>query len=513
MRRSLPTLLVALVLPLAAAAQLDCRAPEADCSLREAAAQAGVLIGAAVRDVADSDPLYEPALAADFDSVTHEHAMKWNITQPTRGVFSFDGADALVDFAEANGMSVRGHTLIWEQAVVDATPDYVTAITDPADLRALVTAHIQTVVGRYRGRVDAWDVVNEPLETLGSAVHENVFHRVLGPGYIAEVFHLAHAADPDALLFLNEIVLEPTGPKLDALVALTRDLLEQGVPVHGVGVQGHYFIAPEPARIQASLQALADLGVVVELTEVDVLLRGDGDLAARLERQRRDYFGVAAACLAVPGCRRITLWGLTDRHTWIDDFVGPGRAPLPLDADYQRKPAWYGLRDGLLSTTHPLPGKQLVARQNSGKPGRNRLVVQTKSGDVAAAGAGSAGDPTLHGGTLAIDWASGGALWDLPAEGWTPLRRGRGWRYAGASGPVRSAVLKDGRALRILVRGADIGLDLASDPAPVTATLSTGTRSHCLRFSEAQRLRAGKSLRATKAPAPATCPAPRLAGD
>jgi len=332
--------------------QPDCRAPGVDCTLREAAAQAGVLIGAAFGDRGEGDPEYLPALRKDFNSVTAEGAMKWGATQPEYGVFNFGPADWIMDFAEANGLSVRGHTLIWEQSIVDATPDYVTAITDPEELRALMANHIQTVVGRYRGRIDAWDVVNEPLETLGSRLYENVFYELLGPGYIAEAFELAHAADPDATLFLNETLISAGSPEVrfNVLLTLVADLLDQGVPLHGVGLQGHFIIAaPKRDELRANIEKLAELGVVVELTEVDIVLRGTGDETTRLERQRQDYFDLASACVAVEACRRITLWGFTDRYTWINDFFQPGLAPLPLNENYERKPAYFGLRDGLLS--------------------------------------------------------------------------------------------------------------------------------------------------------------------
>jgi endo-1,4-beta-xylanase len=316
--------------------------------LRQAAVQAGVLIGAAYSE--KDDPEYLPALAKDFNSVTHEGAMKWGATQPEYGVFDFGRADAMIEFAETRGMAVRGHTLIWDQAIVDATPDYVTAITDPQELRTLMAEHIRTVVGRYRGRIDAWDVVNEPFETGGAQVYENVFYQLLGPGYIAEAFELAHEADPDATLFLNEALVSTDSAKFDALLALTADLLVQGVPVHGVGLQGHFIVGgPNHDELRANIAKLAALGVVVELTEVDIILRGEGDEATRLERQRQDYFDLASACVAVEACKRITFWGFTDRHTWINGFFGPGLAPLPLDENYERKPAYFGVLDGLLS--------------------------------------------------------------------------------------------------------------------------------------------------------------------
>ena len=334
--------------------ELDCRADGADCTLREAAVQAGVLIGAAFSEKDDRE--YLPALSKDFNSVTHENDMKWAATQPAYGVFNFDRADRMMEFAEANGMAVRGHTLLWEQATVDATPEYVTAITDPQELRTLMANHILTVVGRYRGRIDAWDVVNEPLETGGPQVYENIFYQLLGPGYIAEAFELAHEADPDATLFLNEVLVSTAGAKFDALLALTADLLDQGVPLHGVGLQGHFIVAgPNPDELRTNIEKLAALGVVVELTEVDIVLRGTGDEATRLQRQRQDYFDLVSACLAVEACKRITFWGFTDRYTWIDGFFGPGFAPLPLDENYEPKPAYFGLRDGLLSAGGRVP--------------------------------------------------------------------------------------------------------------------------------------------------------------
>ena len=142
----------------------------------------------------------------------------------------------MMEFAEANGMSVRGHTLVWEQATIDATPDYVTAITDPQELRTLMADHILTVVGRYRGRIDAWDVVNEPLAVLGAELDpDSLFFQTLGPGYIAEVFELAHQADPQAKLFLNEVLVEGQPGKAAGLVTLVSDLLAH---LHATGKGG-----------------------------------------------------------------------------------------------------------------------------------------------------------------------------------------------------------------------------------------------------------------------------------
>jgi endo-1,4-beta-xylanase len=506
---------VLLCWPLGASASADCRTEDADCTLRETAAQVGVRIGAAVREVGFGDPRYASALAADFDSVTHEHAFKWDAVQPARGDFRFEAADRLVAFAEANGMAVRGHTLVWEQALVDSTPGWVTAITDPAELRTVLAEHISTLVGRYRGRVGAWDVVNEPLETAGPVVYENHFHRVLGPGYLAEAFALAHAADPDATLFLNEVLVSAAGPKFDALLALLRDLRRQGVPVHGVGIQGHFFPPVRPAELQANLEALAALDVVVELTEVDVLLRAGADQAARLAAQGHEYFGLAAACRAVPACRRITMWGFTDRYTWIDDFIGPGLAPLPLDVDYQRKPAWFGLRDGLLSRTDAVTGRELVIRVDSGRPDRRRLRVRSRDA-VAVPAPGSTGDPTVHGGALVVSSATSTEAWNLPAAGWRRLAAGRGYEYADrgrVAGPVRRVRVRDGRRIEAVVAGEGLDIRLDADPTPLDVSLDLGNASWCMRFAHALRFRPRRTLRAAYATAPARCPAPGSLGE
>jgi len=330
--------------------QRDCRAVGEDCTLREAAAQGNNLVGAAVRDVFDSDPQYRPALVDHFNSVTAEHAMKWDAIKPERGVFDFAAADELVEIAEAHGIAVRGHTLIWDQSLVDSTPEYVKATTSPRELRELMTEHIQTVVGRYRGRIDSWDVVNEPLETLGASLYPNVFYDHLGPGYIAEALELAHAADPDARLFINENMVCWPGPKFDVLVELVDELLDSGAPLHGVGLQGHFImVGPTFEDLRANIEVLENMGIEVEITEVDIALRGDGDLEVRLERQRQDYYNLARACYSSSACRRVTVWGFTDRYTWVSEFFGEeDAAPLPFDESYGLKPAYYGLRDALL---------------------------------------------------------------------------------------------------------------------------------------------------------------------
>jgi endo-1,4-beta-xylanase len=258
-------------------------------------------------------------------------------------VYDFTRADQTVAFAEANGMRVRGHTLFWSR--LNGTPSWLPGELASADdaaerLRELMAEHVDTVVGRYRGRIHTWDVVNEPL-ALGEAHFdpENLYFQTLGADYVAEAFHLARAADPDALLFLNEILPSLSSSSFDGLLALVSDLLDRGVPIDGVGFQAHYFLAlPDPAVLQARLQAFADLGLRVELTELDISVSlFGGDLSIQADA----YADIFAACVAVDGCSGVTVWGVDDGHTWLDGFFPPGpHRPLLLDESYATKPAY-----------------------------------------------------------------------------------------------------------------------------------------------------------------------------
>ena len=331
-----------------------------DGTLRSAAAQADLSIGSAARDeliVGDEDPEYAAVLTREFDSITPYTAMKWGQIHPEPGRYDFTGADAIVELAEANQMRVRGHTLIWGGAVDPPNPDYVNEAAGPEELRTLMAGHIQTVVGRYRGRVDRWDVVNEPLTLLGApgdtdGLQDHVFLQQLGPGYIAEALELAHAVDPDARLFINEnFVLKP-GPKQDRYVELVRELLSANTPLHGVGFQTHlYFLpaggtdavdAPTEDEMKAALSRFAALGVEVEVTELNVhTWRFDGERDARLALQAEAYGAAVRACLSVAACPAVSVWLFTDRYpTTVESLFGQDGEPLLFDDDYAAKPAY-----------------------------------------------------------------------------------------------------------------------------------------------------------------------------
>jgi endo-1,4-beta-xylanase len=326
--------------------------------LRALAGEAGRAVGAAVEpDEVAADADYAAIVPHDLTSLTAENAMKWQPVHPEPDVWRFGPADAVVALADAHGLRLRGHTLVWGGLQV---PAYVAAAPGADALRALMAEHVATVVGRWAGRVAQWDVVNEPLPSITDAptpdgLDDNVFRRLLGPGYVAEALRLARAADPGAKLFVNENGIEVPGPRQDRFFALVQELLAQGAPLDGVGFQAHVGLIPPAqypgrATVEASLRRFAALGLDVELTELDVaLVFRPGDVASRFARQGDDYRALVEACLAVPRCTGVTTWGLGDRLTWLRSFFGFQDWPLPFDDAWVRKPAYFGMRAGFLA--------------------------------------------------------------------------------------------------------------------------------------------------------------------
>lgn len=301
-------------------------------------------VGTAVDAVAlDREPGYRDDLAAQFSAVTPENAMKWAVVEPKQGEHHWEDADAIVDFARQHGQRVRGHTLVWYVQY----PPWIKGL--PATrLRDVVHRHITEEVARYRGRVADWDVANEVVADHGG-LRASIFLRRLGKGYIADAFRTAHAADPQARLWINEIGAEPIGPKSDALYALVKELRGAGVPLDGVGFQGHFSLQGVPPTFRRNLERFAALGVKVAITELDVALPLPAD-DAKLAAQAKIYARAAADCRAVPACVGVTVWGFTDRHSWIPaNQPGSGAATL-LDGNLEPKPAYRAFADALRGT-------------------------------------------------------------------------------------------------------------------------------------------------------------------
>ena len=322
-------------------------AAPSSCPLRPLADRAGLRLGATLGPEEAVDPGYAGTLAREFNALTPENALKMYATQNERGVWTFAAADAVVAFAEEHGMEVRGHTLVWGQD--QFTPAWVKAITDPEELQQVTAEQIETVMTRYRGRIHRWDVVNEPLATLGTARAGSVWDDLLGPGWVADAFRTAHRVDPDAELWLNEYGTDWVPGKHQALLALVAELVADGVPIHGVGLQTHRIsvAGPDRAAFEQQLRDYAALGLEVAITELDVVTSPTDPQAA--VKQAEAYRRILDACLAVAACREVTTWGVTDASTWLDaqGIFPPPTRPLLFDEHLAPKPAYDAMRSAL----------------------------------------------------------------------------------------------------------------------------------------------------------------------
>lgn len=313
-------------------------------TLRALAQARGIAIGAAVdAEALQSDSQYRDILGQQFNILTPENAMKIVTIQPERNVYNFKDADAVVAFAMAHNMQVRGHVLVWGLNYV--LPSWLTGGNFSRNtLIAILRDYIYTVVSRYRGRVSIWDVVNEAVDPNGS-LGSSFWLQKIGPDYIDMAFRWAHEADPQALLFYNDYG-EGLSRKSDAIYALVKGLLHRGVPLNGVGLQMHVSVgaSPMPQDVLANMQRLAALGLQVQITEMDVQIqRAGGTLPEKLAEQANIYRDMLAVCLEVTKCTAFEMWGFTDRYSWIYASTGHADAPLIFDSLYHPKPAYFAL--------------------------------------------------------------------------------------------------------------------------------------------------------------------------
>ena len=312
--------------------------------LREAAVAAGKLVGTAVQSSFLADVRYTSVFNRHFNYVTAEYEMKWDPIERAQGAENFAGGDMIAGYAASQGMQVKGHALVWHGAV----PGWASGLA-PAEFRTAFENHIRSVAGHYRGRVLAWDVVNEAVADDGSGLRDTVFRQKLGDTYIADAFRLAREADPQALLFYNDYSGEGLSAKSNRIYDLMKSLLAQGVPIDGIGLQMHVTATSPPpdSSIATNMRRLGDLGLLVNISEMDVRIRDvPGTQQTKLDVQKSVYHSIVALCVAEPKCHAVTFWGFTDAHSWIDAQFGADD-PLLFDDQYAAKPAFFGVLDAL----------------------------------------------------------------------------------------------------------------------------------------------------------------------
>jgi len=315
---------------------------QAASTLGASAAASGRYFGTAVAAYKLTDTVYTGILSREFTMVTPENEMKWDATEPSQGTFSYTNADKIVSTAKANGQRVRGHALAWHQQ----QPGWAQSLSGSA-LRSAMVNHITQVATHYQGQLYAWDVVNEAFADGGSGARRDSNLQATGNDWIEVAFRTARAADPSAKLCYNDYNTDGQNAKSNAVYAMVSDFKARGVPIDCVGFQSHFNSAsPVPSDYQANLQRFANLGVDVQITELDI--EGSGSA------QADSYSRVVGACLAVTRCTGITVWGIRDTDSWRASGT-----PLLFDGNGNIKPAYTSTLNALnagVTTTPPTTG-------------------------------------------------------------------------------------------------------------------------------------------------------------
>jgi endo-1,4-beta-xylanase len=314
-------------------------------TLGAAAAERGRYFGVAINGGKLTDSAYTTIANREFNMVTAENEMKIDATEPNQNQFSFTNGDRIANWATSNGKRLRGHTLAWHSQ----QPGWMQNMSGSA-LRAAMLNHVTQVMAHYRGRIYAWDVVNEAFADGGSGARRDSNLQRTGNDWIEAAFRAARAADSGAKLCYNDYNTDGQNAKSNAVFAMVQDFRNRGVPIDCVGFQSHFNSAsPVPSDYQANLQRFANLGVDVQVTELDI--EGSG------ATQASNYDRVVRACLAVARCAGITVWGVRDPDSWRASGT-----PLLFDGAGNKKAAYnstlaaLGGTPGSTPTTGPTTG-------------------------------------------------------------------------------------------------------------------------------------------------------------
>jgi len=356
-----------LILTLAAGA-LSAAAQDTPLTLKDAFKD-DFRIGAAINQsqFEGGSPREAQIIQSQFNAISPENVLKWESVHPAPGQFNFQDADQYVAFGQKNHMFIVGHNLIWH----NQTPAWVFEDADgnPISREALIARmrnHILTVVGRYKGKIGGWDVVNEALNEDGT-LRNSPWRRIIGDDYLVLAYQFAHEADPSAQLYYNDYSLENL-PKRQGAIALIKKLQSRGVRIDGIGLQEHDKMDwPSTNQVDETISAFARLGIKVMVTELDIDLlpaatrSNSADISMSVaanaelnpyasglpdslqQKLAQRYADLFSVFLAHRGqISRVTFWGVTDADSWLNNWPVPGRTSYPLlfDRDCNPKPAF-----------------------------------------------------------------------------------------------------------------------------------------------------------------------------
>ncbi|MFF3865798.1 endo-1,4-beta-xylanase [Micromonospora sp. NPDC001898] len=408
------TVAAGMVLALATAAS-------AGTTLATSAAEKGRYFGTAVAANKLSDSTYVGILNREFNMVTPENEMKWDATEPSQGQFSYANADRIVNHARANGMQVRGHALAWHSQ----QPGWAQNLSGSA-LRSAMVNHVTQVATYYRGKIHSWDVVNEAFADGGSGARRDSNLQRTGNDWIEVAFRAARAADPGAKLCYNDYNTDGQNAKSNAVYAMVSDFKARGVPIDCVGFQSHFNSAsPVPGDYQANLQRFANLGLDVQITELDI--EGSGTA------QATSYANVTKACLAVSRCTGISVWGIRDTDSWRASGT-----PLLFDGNGNKKAAYTATLDALNSgTSIPTTPPPTTPPPTTPPPGAGctaSLSLQTWTGGFVATVRVTAGSSGTNGWAATVTLPAGTAVtnaWSAQGSGTTGTVRFSNVAYNG----------------------------------------------------------------------------------
>jgi endo-1,4-beta-xylanase len=392
---------------------------EAATTLGASAAQTGRYYGAAIAAGRLGDATYTGILTREFNSVTPENEMKWDATEPSQGRFTFTNGDRILNQGLSNGSKVRGHALLWHAQ----QPGWAQSMSGSA-LRNAAINHVTQVAAHYKGKIYAWDVVNEAFADGGSGGRRDSNLQRTGNDWIEAAFRAARAADPAAKLCYNDYNTDGINAKSTGIYNMVRDFKSRGVPIDCVGFQSHLgtTIAGD---YQANLQRFADLGVDVQITELDVAQGGN---------QANIYATVTRACLAVSRCTGITVWGIRDSDSWRT-----GENPLLFDNSGAKKAAYTSVLNALNAggPTSPAPSSPSPSVSTSPQPGGAcgaSVSLNSWNGGFVATVRVTAGAYGVNGWTVGVTLPSGSAVtstWSAGNSGTTGTVSFRNVSYNG----------------------------------------------------------------------------------